>query len=315
VLWDRAPASAKVDRVSAHAGTRPTELPSSPLLRAGRLAAGLVLGATVVAALVLARADALLLLLPHLRGWDAVAADALIENVHGLWRVMRGGIRFLVAPAVIVVVGICLVDLLRHGRPRSAGVALGVALGSFGTVELLKAGVVPGQAWIDAGAQPHVMSGHVAAASAALVPLLVAARRVRGLVAVLGALLVAGVAVGVVLARWHTVADGLGSMAVAAPWAVAAACVVRAATGSRANGSDPLHSLRNRLAVVGALLTAGAAVVLALVVPTTAARATGMVAAAVLLVGAASLTAAAAAWLGAALVAHEPGSTIEKGRR
>lgn len=301
--------------MSAQTGARPTERSSGQAVsRRGRVAASVLLGCAAIAVLVVARVDALPLLLPRLRDWDVVVADALVDNVHGMWRVMRGGIKFLLAPALVVAVGLCLVHLVRHGRARSAAVAFVVAVGAYGTVELLKAGVVPDHAWMAGGTQPHMMSGHVAALSAALVPVAVATGpRAGRVVAVLGVVLVTGAAIGVVLARWHTVTDGLGSMVVVAMWSAVAAAVVRVATRGRPDGPAAAQlRLRRRVALVGAVLAVAAALVLAVVAPSSDHTTTGMVAAVILFAGVAALTVEDVLWLGAALTVLDAEPTEEE---
>lgn len=271
------------------------------------------MGCAAIAVLVAARVDALPLLLPHLTGWDTVIASRLADNVHGMWRVMRGGIKYLLAAGLFILILFCARDLVVHGRRRSAAVAIAVAVAAYGTVELVKAVLVPSPAWVAEAAPWHVMSGHVAAAAATAVPVLAATRRARGWVAVLAVLVIAGTGAGVVLARWHTVADGLASMVVVVVWAVVSAAVVRTASRGRASGQAAAYrSTRSRLGAAGALLAGVAVMVLATVTPSTGHVTTGMIAAAALLAGAGLVSVAAALELGAALAQLDGGPTARE---
>lgn len=291
----------------ASSGRRPTAAPvSRPAPGRGRVAA-VVLGAVAaIAVLVAVRADSFVRLLPNLSGWDVVIAEALSRNQDGVWRLMRGAVKYLLAPALGAAAAWSVLDLLARRRPRSATIAVVVAVGAFGTVEVVKAALAPVPGW--AGSPlTHLMSGHVAAAAAATVPVLVAARGARRAVAVPAVVVVAGTAAGVVLARWHTVADGLASMVVVALWAAAAVLAARLL------GAAPAPSVaRGRLWAAAVGLTAAAALVLAMVPPASADVAAGMAAAGALLVGAGATLVAAGLELGATLASSEPGQRPRK---
>ncbi|ACZ31703.1 conserved hypothetical protein [Xylanimonas cellulosilytica DSM 15894] len=299
----------------APTGDRPTvALPPRAAGGRGRLAATVLAGVTAIALLVAARVDAVPLLLPRLPAWDAVVAHEVGGNQDGIWRIMRGGIKYLLPPALLVLVAVCVRDLLARGRRRAAVVAVVVTLGAFGTVEAVKVGFAPSPDWVAEAASWHEMSGHVAAAAAAAVPVLVAVRRGHALVAALTAVVVAGVGVGVVLARWHTVADGVASLVMVTVWSLVASGVVRVVASGRASERGVAHrSARNRVGAAGAGVTVVGALALASVTPSGGAAAVGLIAAAVLLAGAALVAAAAALELGAALASLDGGPTAQEG--
>ena len=138
-------------------------------------------------------------------------------------------------PLLLMLLAACIIGLTR-GRPLDAAAAAVVVLGANVTTQLLKAVFSHPRFQSAVGAEQlgevPFPSGHVtAAASIAIAFAFVAPRELRGLVAVAGAVLVAGVSVAVMVLDWHFPSDVLGGILVAAGWGFAVLAVKRVAEG------------------------------------------------------------------------------------
>ncbi|RZS61849.1 hypothetical protein [Xylanimonas ulmi] len=161
---------------------------------------------------------------PAAHPWDSLASANLIHR-DGLWRVMRGGVKWLTHPALGVAALLAAAHLVRGGRRRSAMV--GLCAGGAGLVlaEAFKHGVIPFPDLLGQVPQRPVLSGH-AAMVVAVAPVVLTALRRRRWATVLAVAVAAGVAASVVVAQWHLVSQGvLAQLTVAACVAVAAAVV------------------------------------------------------------------------------------------
>jgi membrane-associated phospholipid phosphatase len=127
-------------------------------------------------------------------------------------------------PAPFILAGVALVGVaLARGRPRTAAVVPAVLLGASATTQVLKpalaqtrASAVLGATHIDPASWP---SGHATAAmSLALCAVLVAAPRVRPLVAALGGAFAVAIGYATLLLAWHFPSDVLAGFLVATLW-------------------------------------------------------------------------------------------------
>jgi membrane-associated phospholipid phosphatase len=121
---------------------------------------------------------------------------------------------------------------LRRGRPRVAlAVALVLGLAPL-TAEMLKPLLAHPHAWVEGSwvSAASWPSGHATAATAlALCAVLVAPRRLRPTVVVLGAMLMAGVGFSLLILAWHLPSDVLGGYLVGTLWMALAMAGLRAA--------------------------------------------------------------------------------------
>lgn len=273
------------------------------VLPGGARAAGWVVVAVVVAALPLV--FALAFTGPAAHEWSQTLTTLVAPLADGAWRVLRGGLKWIMPPVLAVTALVCLVVLLRRRGVVRALVVAAATAGSFLVVEAAKTGLVPFPAYGPDGGR--ALSGHTATASSALLAVLaVTPARLRGRVAVVGAFLVTGAEVGVVVGRWHDTADAVLSVVVTA-CAAGVLGALAAAVRVRHRGSvRPVPAPRTWplvLAVVCGVTTAA----LVSQRPVTAAEAVAALVAAS--VGASALLAAAILWALAVLDAPQPRTT------
>ena len=139
--------------------------------------------------------------------------------------------RYLLAAAVLVAVA------LLRGRPRVALAVPPAMFAASATTELLKPLVAKQHysEWLGSGAQINAASwpsGHATAAMAvALCAVLVAPRRLRPLVALLGTGLAVGVSYSILVLGWHFPSDVLGGFLVAGGWVALALAALWAIEG------------------------------------------------------------------------------------
>lgn len=163
-----------------------------------------------------------------------------------LWvRLLRGGLGTLAIPALLAVTGIVVLVMLRQGRRRDAVVAVVLWCGANGTVQSIKHGLVP---FVPRHESP-VLSGHMGVVwcAAAAVVLAVGSSR-RGVAVAWGAVAVAAVGVGVLLAGWHTPGQVATPVLIAAAWTLLVVPLAGAGAGggpARATalvaGPDPVR--------------------------------------------------------------------------
>lgn len=272
------------------------------VLPGGARAAGWVVVAVVVAALPLV--FALAFTGPAAHEWSQTLTTLVAPLADGAWRVLRGGLKWIMPPVLAVTALVCLVVLLRRRGVVRALVVAAATAGSFVVVEAAKTGLVPFPAYGPDGGR--ALSGHTATASSALLAVLaVTPARLRGRVAVVGAFLVTGAEVGVVVGRWHDTADAVLSVVVTA-CAAGVLGALAAAVRVRHGGARPVPAPRTWplvLAVVCGVTTAA----LVSQRPVTAAEAVAALVAAS--VGASALLAAAILWALAVLDAPQPRTT------
>lgn len=160
------------------------------------------------------------------RGWSEALTAATDSWERGVWRVLRGGIKWIAPPVVIITTAACLVHLLRSGARRPAAIAALLASGSFLTSEAIKHGFLPFPAYGSAGERD--LSGHVAmVASATLVALLTVGWHRRRSIAGLCWLLLTGTCLVIITSRWHDIADVVLPLSIMVAWAVAGLTTVR----------------------------------------------------------------------------------------
>lgn len=230
--------------MAAHA--YPADLGSSRRARSTARSVRVPLGVAALCALGVALVWLLAAIVPATHVRDAVLLQDFV-NLSGPH--VDSPLRFLLhllRPLPFVLWAIALIAIaLAQERPRVA-LAAGAVLGLAPlTSELLKplaahpharvGSIVPGAA--------SFPSGHAAAALAlVLCAMLVSRPRWRPLVAVLGGLYVAGVAVALLVFAWHMPSDVLGGLLVATLWMALALAALRACerrwpTGSRARAA------------------------------------------------------------------------------
>lgn len=152
-----------------------------------------------------------------------------------------------IASVTVLGGGIVLVAVMR-ARFLLAAAAAGVIAAAFLTTQLLKR-ILPrpdllgGEPEIDIG--NTLPSGHTTLAAAlAVAALLVAPRRFRGAVAVVGVLYAAAVGVATLTAGWHRPSDAIAAVSVVVGWGALAAwvLVVRTASGRHSETVTPFAS-------------------------------------------------------------------------
>jgi membrane-associated phospholipid phosphatase len=175
-----------------------------------------------------------------------------------------------IASVAILGGGIILVAVMR-ARLVLAAAAAAVMAGANVTAQVLKAmlsrpDLVRGQPEIDVG--NSFPSGHATvAASIAVAALLVAPRRLRGAVAVVGVLYTVAIAVATLTAGWHRPSDAIAAVSLAVGWGSLAAwvIVVRRPHAERAGTATPFVSRLLVVAGGGVCAITFAALVVALV--------------------------------------------------
>lgn len=191
----------------------------------------LVVGVVVVA-VAIPVVLGMMLASPAGQTWSDAVLGA-VREVEWLPRwLLRGGLRWLATPFVVVVVAWTFVRMLRAGRRRAATIAFAVSVGSFLASEAIKLGLLPFPAF--GSDATHDLSGHVAMVAAALVVVVVAAPpRSRPKVLASAWLLILGTGIGVVVAGWHDGGEVVVPMAIAIAWTVAGSAVTGWAVASR----------------------------------------------------------------------------------
>lgn len=228
------------------------------------------------------------------QAWSRSVDAAVQPWEDGAWRVLRGGLKWIMPPALLagVLVGFAVL-LRRSGRGRAVLAAVAAA-GGFGATEAIKWGIVPFPGYGPDG--DHPLSGHAATAASALAFALVAVPAHRRVAAgVGGAVLVVGAEVGTVLARWHDAGDVVIPVVVSA----GALAVVGAAAQPRPDTGSPASWGRRDAALAAVVVCAGAAA--AIVAPGVSARTTTLSAVGLAAVAAAALLTAVGLRTGAAI--------------
>jgi membrane-associated phospholipid phosphatase len=200
--------------------------PKTALLAAAACLAGLV--ATGLAAK----------LWPVAQARDADALAGIVTLDRGGLSLLAEGLVHLMDPRPYAVFGAGLVAIaLLRGRHRLALALPVVLIGAPLTSEVLKPLLAASRpdGWLEerigVASWP---SGHATAALAlALCAILVAPRRLRPAVAVLGALLAIAVAYGILILAWHFPSDVLGGFLVATIWVLLAVAAMLAAERRR----------------------------------------------------------------------------------
>jgi membrane-associated phospholipid phosphatase len=170
-------------------------------------------------------------------------ADDLLQTIDLSSVALLGG--------AIVVVGFV------RGRLSLAAAAVIVLLGANVATQLMKEVLarpdfVPSQAQVGIG--NSLPSGHTTvAASIALAAVLVAPKRLRGLVALVGSLYAAAIGVAVLTAGWHRPSDAVAAFAMATGWAAVASLVVADRPKDRAEIESESTVVSPLLVTVGAL--------------------------------------------------------------
>ncbi len=170
-------------------------------------------------------------------------ADDLLQTIDLSSVALLGG--------AIVVVGFV------RGRLSLAAAAVIVLMGANVATQLMKEVLarpdfVPSQAQVGIG--NSLPSGHTTvAASIALAAVLVAPKRIRGLVALVGALYAAAIGVAVLTAGWHRPSDAVAAFAMATGWAAVASLVVADRPKDRAEIESESTVVSPLLVTVGAL--------------------------------------------------------------
>lgn len=205
------------------------------------------------------------LLVPVVRGADASALQGFAELDRARSHPGLGAAAHSVDVDPYALFGLALIVVaLVRGRWATAALLPVLLAGSALTTQLLKHAIVQPRVveWLgnDQISESAWPSGHATAAmTLALAAVLVAPRRARPVVAVLGGAyaLVAGTAV--IALHWHFPSDVLGGYLVAAAWALAVTAVL-VAVERRPAAPAALPAWRP----AGALLVGGAAVAVAL---------------------------------------------------
>jgi hypothetical protein len=201
---------------------------------------------------------------------DAAVKGRVAIDAEGVGEANRL-LRTIDVASVALVGGTIMVVALTRRRPRLAIAAGAVILGANVTTQLLKdvlprPDLIPGPDPL----KPYNIfpSGHsTVAMSLALAAVLVASLRVRGIVAVIGALYAAAIGVATLTAGWHRPSDAIGGFAVVTAWAcVAAWWDRREAAPAAAESEQPAPVATPALVVIGAVLALLAFAIFVLVV-------------------------------------------------
>jgi hypothetical protein len=154
------------------------------------------------------------------RAW-ALLLDGTVSDRPGVWRLMRGGLAFVVIPTLALVLVLMLLYLYRRRSLRSVFVLGAIALLANFTAQFVKHTPFGlGEAW----SSLNPLSGHVAVvAGIGLGWLVVAPARWR-FVSTLATLVAVGcVSAGVMLAGWHTPFQVLCPLLISTAWALGCA--------------------------------------------------------------------------------------------
>ena len=175
---------------------------------------------------------------------DVDALTGIVTLNRGRPAAFTEGLVHLADPRPYAIFGAGLIALaLLRGRRRLALALPVVLVGAALTTEILKPLLATPRAdgWIDAKISVASWpSGHATAAlTLALCAILVAPRRLRPAVAVLGALFAAAVAYAILILAWHFPSDVLGGFFVAATWVLLAVAALLAAERARPEARRP----------------------------------------------------------------------------
>jgi membrane-associated phospholipid phosphatase len=242
---------------AAPAGAGPPAVaPAAPALVAPAAVAFAAVGATAGVYAVFVR-TALGQRVDELAMRGADVADSRLASLLGTTVVRASS-----ASLALMVLLVAAVVLAR--RRLDLAVAAGVAVfGANATTQVLKAGLT--RPALETAAANSLPSGHTtAAASLALVLVLVVPRAARAVVAPAGAAYVAVVAVATVCAGWHRPSDAVAAVLVALAWG--AVSVAGMPVGTPVGGRAPARPASVLLATVGLAGTAVAVTGLAAVV-------------------------------------------------
>jgi hypothetical protein len=157
---------------------------------------------------------------------------------------------------LIATAGVGFIALIRRRFALAVGAVL-IIVGANVTTQVLKAIITRPELGVDverAAAGNSLPSGHTTIAASVLVALiLVLPGRLRGVGALLGALLTSAAGVATLSAGWHRPSDAIAALLVVGGWACAAGILIVAAQGRH---GDVEYGPPNRLAV-GILVLAG----------------------------------------------------------
>lgn len=191
------------------------------------------------------------------RGWSEALSAATDSWERGIWRVLRGGIKWIAPPVVVIATAVCLVHLVRSGAKRQAVIAVTLGAGSFATSEAIKHGFIPFPAYGPAGERE--LSGHVAmVASAMLLAVLATGPSRRRAIALLCWALLTGTCLVIIISRWHDTADVVLPVSISVAWMVAGLTLVRLVDAAAAPRApvDRRRSWRAPAAFAGACAVA-----------------------------------------------------------
>lgn len=195
---------------------------------------------------------------------DQAALEGAELGRNRLWRVAEPVLDVISVPFIAAVLVVAVViALLRRRWLLAAQVALLIG-GANLTGQLLKRGLLDRPDLEVGDRLPNTLpSGHtVAATSCAVALVLVAPRRWRAVVAVLGALYAAGTGVSTLVGAWHRPGDVVAAMILVLAWT----CLARALGPSGSRGTRRDHrreSAAASLLLAGGLVAAAATAVAA----------------------------------------------------
>lgn len=151
------------------------------------------------------------------RAWSEIIDDTMSDR-SGAWHFMRGGLAFLVIPALLLVLALILLFLYRRRSMRSVVVLGIIVLLSNLTAQFVKhAPFGLGEAWPTL----NPLSGHVAVVtSISLGWLVVVPARLKPVSTVSAIVTIGGVSCGVMLAGWHTPFQVLCPVLISTGWAI-----------------------------------------------------------------------------------------------
>lgn len=191
---------------------------------------------------------------------DQAAFEGAEYGRNELWRVAEPVLDVISVPFIAGVLAIAvIVALVRRRWLLAAQVALLIA-GANASGQLLKYGLFD-RPDLEVGDRlaNTLPSGHtIAATSCAVALVLVAPRKARAVVAVVGALYAAGTGVSTLIGAWHRPGDVVAAVLLVLAWT----CLVRALGPSGSRGSRADHrreSTAASLLLAGAVVAGGAA--------------------------------------------------------
>lgn len=166
---------------------------------------------------------------PQGRSWEGVLASSVSPLADGIWRLLRGGLAYLVIPMLVLACVAGILIALRRGARRAALGQLVLVLGANGSVQAIKYSMLPlGRS----GREPDpylYLSGHVAVtASTILAVLLVVRPHARRLALWCAWLALSAAGMAILLTRWHSLSQVLVPMFMCGAWAVAVYAVLGA---------------------------------------------------------------------------------------